>query len=92
MSQVERVKEQTQEELERVFVEKRQWQEHKLAGTDYVLKYRIEPGCFVANFLGVDLRFENFAKMENFFREYLEAIHFHTDYNPPPIDMGLDCE
>ena len=92
MTQTERVRKQTQEELKSVFVEKGKWQEHKLSGTDYTLKYRIEPGCFVTEFMGQELRFPTYAKMEEFFRLYYEAIHFHTDYNPPPVDMGLDCE
>ena len=68
------------------------WSEHKIKGTNFSFKYDIKPGCIVTEMMGIHLRFENFQKAEDFYRQYYEAIHYYTDYNPPLVEMGIDSE
>ena len=71
---------------------KKVWTNYQIPETDYTIQYRIEPGAVITECFGQELRFENLQKIIDFYKVYFEAIHYCTDYNPPTIEMGVDCE
>ena len=70
---------------------KRKWQEKKLKGTNFVIRYDIEPGYFVSEVFGIEFRVKTFAELEEFFRRYYESIHYYNDQKIPTSEL-IDCE
>ena len=59
----------------------RTWTDYQIPGTEYAVKYAVEPGYVVTEFLGKELKFQNIEKMVEFYLIYFEASKYHHEKN-----------
>ena len=57
-------------------------------------EYNIVPNMFKVNFMGQNIGFENYEKMQNFLVDYVKSIHHYEENEDliPNIDKGVEAE